>query len=131
VIEGDNRYADALAAVEDAQGALAEYRDDIEMQRLLGMRDFSEGLRVRKEAVEVARRALREVPRPEAKSNRVVTLAEYTQEAIAGFRRRVIAEVKVYPRSHGHRLTLRWHGTEEELPVPFVKQRTLAELAAA
>jgi DNA invertase Pin-like site-specific DNA recombinase len=131
VIEGDNRYADALAEVEQAQQALAEYRDNIEMQQVLGMRDFAEGLRVRKEAVEVARRALRQVPRPEPTSNRALTLEEFTRDDIAAFRRRVIAEVRVYPRSHEHRLTLRWHGTEEELPVPFVKPTPLAELTVA
>ena len=45
VIEGDTRYTDALVAVEDAQRALEEYRDDIKMQRVLGVKDFAAGLR--------------------------------------------------------------------------------------
>jgi hypothetical protein len=64
VIEGDNRYGDALGAVESAQQALAEYRDSIDIQRALGTVDYAAGLRTRKEAVEVARRALRDLPRP-------------------------------------------------------------------
>src|SRR5439155_16514389 len=60
VAEGSDRYERALAAVEKAAAALAEYRDNVELQRVLGMTDWTEGLRVRKEAYEQARRALRE-----------------------------------------------------------------------
>ena len=31
--------------------------------------------------------------------------------------RRLLAEVLVYPKSEAHRLTLRWHGSDEALPV--------------
>lgn len=117
VIEGDTRYADALIAVEDAQHGLAEYRDNIELQRVLGMRDWTEGLRTRREAVEYARRALREVPRPESLSRQPMTLAEFDLDDRRRFYRRVIAEVRVFPRSASQRLTLRWQGSAEEIPV--------------
>jgi DNA invertase Pin-like site-specific DNA recombinase len=118
VIEGDNRYEDALAAVESAKQALADYRDDLEMQKVLGMADFGAGLRVRKEAVETARRALREVPRPAPLDRRKMTLAEFDLADRRRFYARVIAEVQVFPRSNGERLFLRWHGAEDAIPVP-------------
>ncbi len=111
VIEGDNRYADALTAVEQAKLALAEYRDNIELQRVLGVAGFAEGLKVRKEAVETARRALRNVPRPEPpRGKRKLTLEEFDHEDRRRFYGRAIAEVKVFPRSQPHRLKLRWAG---------------------
>lgn len=130
VIEGDNRYADALATVESAKQALSDYRDDIEMQRVLGMVDFAAGLRVRKEAVETARRALRDVPRPAPLSRRKMTLAEFDLADRRRFYARVIAEVQVFPRSNGERLFLRWQGTEEAIPVPPFVPVDLNVLAA-
>ncbi len=118
VIEGDNRYSDALAAVEDAQRTLAEYRDSPELQRALGLQGFAEGLAVRREAVETARRALRGVPRPDALGTRLMTLPEADADDRRRFYRRAIAEVLVYPRSAVERLTLRWQGSEEAMPVP-------------
>jgi hypothetical protein len=134
VIEGDNRYADALTAVEQAKRALAEYRDNIELQRVLGMADFAEGLRVRKEAVETARRALRNVPRPEPpRGKRKLTLEEFDHEDRRHFYARLIAEVKVFPRSEPHRLKLRWTGSEDNIVVkePKSDPATLAILQAA
>jgi DNA invertase Pin-like site-specific DNA recombinase len=127
VIEGDTRRNDALDAVAEAQRVLAEYRDDMSLQAILGIKDWAEGLRVRKEAVEVARRALRDLPPPEAESQKMMTLEEYDRESAAMFRRRVIAEVTVWPRSAPHRLTLRWQGEEEPIPVPLVRALTHAD----
>ena len=118
VIEGDNRYNDALRAVESAQQALAEYRDSIDIQRELGTADYAAGLRTRREAVEVARRALRDMPRPDPEPRRLMTLEEFDLHDRRRFYARCIAEVRVFPRSKAHRLTLRWQGSEEEIPVP-------------
>lgn len=133
VIEGDTRYTDALLAVEDAQVALAEFRDSVELQRELGMKGFAAGLRVRKEAVETARRALREQPRPEPQSNTTMTLEEFDLADRRRFYRRVIAEVQVFPRSEKHRLLMRWQGSEESFPVPPLPNPTdlIAETRAA
>lgn len=105
----DDRYERALTEVERAREALAEYRDDVELQQVLGVRDFAAGLRVRREAVEAARRALRETPRPEPIPD--------AERQLALPVRRVVAEVRVFPRSAPDRLTLRWHGADEHVPV--------------
>jgi site-specific DNA recombinase len=137
VLEGDDRYERALHAVTEAQEALAEYRDDVELQRVLGVRDFAEGLKVRREAVETARRALREVPRPESSGLPApppVTEDGDLGEAYVHYRRalsrRVVAEVRVFPRSAGTRLTLRWHGSNEHLPVATATAQPNAAVAA-
>jgi site-specific DNA recombinase len=132
VIEGDTRYSDALVAVEDAQRALEEYRDNLELQKLLGMVDYTEGLRQRKAAVETARRALREVPRPAPADGRKLTLEEADLALRRDFYRRAIAEVLVFPRSAGERLRMRWAGAEETFTVPPApKPVDLAALGAA
>jgi hypothetical protein len=118
VIEGDSRYSDALSAVESARAALSEYRDSVEIQRELGLAGFAEGLRVRREAVEEARRALRETPRPEALSDRPMTLTEADLDSRRRFYQRAIAEVLVHPRGSQRRITLRWAGSDEPLAVP-------------
>jgi hypothetical protein len=126
VIEGDNRHTDALASVEEAKAALAEYRDNIELQQVLGVSDFIAGLRTRKEAVETARRALRNVPRPEPVGSRKMTLEEFDLADRRHFYQRVIAEVLVFPRSEPQRLRLRWQGAENSIVVPPFKPVNLA-----
>jgi DNA invertase Pin-like site-specific DNA recombinase len=117
VIEGDDRYEAALAAVETAKAALAEYRDNVEMQQILGVADFTAGLKVRKEAVETARVALREVPPPKPKSGKKLTLAEFNIAQQRDFNQRVIDEILVFPRANKVRVTLRWTGTTNHIPV--------------
>jgi len=68
VILGDSRYQDALAAVEHARQAFEEFRDSLELQRQLGIDGFAKGLKVRKQALELARRELAKV-RPPTASN--------------------------------------------------------------
>jgi DNA invertase Pin-like site-specific DNA recombinase len=137
VIEGDNRYADALASVEDAKAALAEYRDNIELQQVLGVSDFIAGLRTRKKAVETARRALRDLPRPEPFRSRKMSLEEFDMEDRRRFYQRVIAEVLVFPRSEPQRLRMRWHGAENSVvvqpfkPVKLAQADPIAELQKA
>jgi DNA invertase Pin-like site-specific DNA recombinase len=58
VIEGDTRYQDAMTAVHEAERVYEEFRDSIEVQRELGIRGFADGLRIRKDALELARREL-------------------------------------------------------------------------
>jgi DNA invertase Pin-like site-specific DNA recombinase len=123
VMADDDRYTRALAAVTEAQDALAAYRDSIELQQALGIADFAAGLRTRREALETTRRALRETPRPDALRDREVRPldgdnlgAEFEAYRVA-VAHRVIAEVRVYPRKAEHRVTLRWVGSETEFPV--------------
>jgi DNA invertase Pin-like site-specific DNA recombinase len=125
VIEGDTRYGDALIAVEDAQRALVEYRDDVATQRILGMADWTAGLKARKEAIETARKALRALPRPESlSSKKLMTWEEFDLDSSRRFYARCIAEVVVFPKAKGERLFMRWHGAEERFPVPPVPSPT-------
>jgi hypothetical protein len=58
VIEGSDTYERALADVEAAQEDLAEYRDNVEVQRLLGIEGFAAGLATRSDALTLARARL-------------------------------------------------------------------------
>ena len=54
------------------------YRDDVATQRILGVADWTAGLKARKEAIEKARKALRELPRPESlSSKKLMTWEEF------------------------------------------------------
>jgi DNA invertase Pin-like site-specific DNA recombinase len=84
IILDDTRYQDALAAVDAARQAYEEFRDSVELQRELGIDGFAKGLKVRKQALEVARRELAEI-RPAArngngKSGRRMTFEEFIRE---------------------------------------------------
>lgn len=122
VIEGDTRYDDALVAVEDAKRAYEEWRDDTSVQRELGMSDYVAGLKARKEAVEVARAAFRQTPRPSKrfKGKQPKTGQDWERwdrEDRRQFYRRAIAEVRVMPRSQGQRLFMRWAGSDTLFPL--------------
>jgi DNA invertase Pin-like site-specific DNA recombinase len=58
VFEGSDAYERALADVEAAQQDLAAYRDNVEVQRLLGIEGFAAGLATRSEALKLARAKL-------------------------------------------------------------------------
>src|SRR6266545_3645649 len=60
VIEGSDAYERALADVEAAQRDLAAYRDNVEVQRLLGIEGFAAGLATRMDALTLARAKLAE-----------------------------------------------------------------------
>jgi DNA invertase Pin-like site-specific DNA recombinase len=62
ILEGDDRYQRALEAVGDARRRLEEFRDDVELVDLLGRDGFKQGLRVRKEALQLARDELKRIP---------------------------------------------------------------------
>jgi hypothetical protein len=47
-----------------------------------------------------------------------MTLEEFDLYDRRRFYAGCIAEVRVFPRSKPQRLTLRWQGSEEEIPVP-------------
>jgi len=100
VILGDTRYQDALAAVDEARQAFEEFRDSVELQRELGIDGFAKGLKVRKDALEVARRELAKV-RPPTPANgsgkhgkRKMTfdefIAEYERDRNAQFIQKII-----------------------------------------
>ena len=79
VLLGDSRYTDALLAVDQARRDFEEFRDSVELQRELGIAGFAQGLKVRKDALELARRELAKVRRPAAnsKSKQRMTFEEY------------------------------------------------------
>lgn len=81
VILGDTRYQDAMRAVEEARDTFEEFRDSVEMQRELGIEGFAKGLRVRKEALRLARRDLSRV-RPAERRVRSGGSAPTTREAV-------------------------------------------------
>ena len=100
VILGDSRYQDALAAVDEARQAFEEFRDSVELQRQLGIDGFAKGLKVRKQALELARRELAKV-RPPSPANgsgkhgkRKMTfdefIAEYERDRNAQFIEKII-----------------------------------------
>jgi DNA invertase Pin-like site-specific DNA recombinase len=98
VITGDTRYQDAMAEVEEVQRLHDELRDDLDAQRELGTKDWLAALKVRKEAVELARRELSKV-RPangngKRKASQAATfeafLEEYERESNARFIERVV-----------------------------------------
>jgi len=100
VILGDTRYQDALAAVDEARQAFEEFRDSVELQRELGIDGFAKGLKVRKQALELARRELAKV-RPPTPANgsgkhgkRKMTfdefIAEYERDRNAQFIQKII-----------------------------------------
>jgi hypothetical protein len=122
VIEGDNRYNDALMAVESAQQALADYRDSMDIQRELGTADYAAGLRIRREAVEVARRALRDLPRPEPEPRRLMTWEEFDLYDRRRFYARCIAEVRC---SFAHLLR---RAVSARAASPHIKRRDRASL---
>lgn len=79
VILGDMRYTDALVAVDQARSDFEEFRDSVELQRELGIGGFAQGLKIRKQALELARRELAKVRRPagSSKSKQLMTFEEY------------------------------------------------------
>jgi DNA invertase Pin-like site-specific DNA recombinase len=58
VARGHTEYHDALDEVERRQRLHDEFRDDLDAQEELGMKDFMAALRIRREALELARREL-------------------------------------------------------------------------
>ncbi len=82
VILGDRRYSDALLAVEEARRDFEQFRDSVELQRALGIEGFAQGLKVRKEALELARRELAQVRRPagSSESKRRMSFEEFLRE---------------------------------------------------
>jgi DNA invertase Pin-like site-specific DNA recombinase len=98
VITGDTRYQDAMAEVEQMQRLHDELRDNLDAQRALGTKDWLAALKVRKEALELARRELSKV-RPangngKRKTNQAATfeafLEEYERESNSRFIDRVV-----------------------------------------
>src|SRR6266540_3330345 len=113
VIEGSDAYERALADVEDAQQDLAAYRDNVEVQRLLGIEGFAAGLATRMDALTLARAKLAEC-RPASppklaaewagmswEERRAEVGAWADRDALARFTRRVVvkpAESRRLPR---------------------------------
>jgi hypothetical protein len=133
VLEGAGGHERAQAAVEEARRSFEEYRDDVELQRLLGVKDFAAGLKTRKEALEVARKAASRA-RHKAATGRSVFATDLevvnhfaqptpTPEGfvvLQDFARRVIDRVVVTPVPRGRgrwtpvedRVTITWHGAD-------------------
>jgi hypothetical protein len=79
VILGDSRYTDALLAVEEARRDFEQFRDSVALQRELGIDGFAQGLKVRKQALELARQELAQVRRPagSSESKQLLTFDQY------------------------------------------------------
>jgi len=97
VITGDTRYQDAMTEVEEAQRLHDELRDDLDAQLGLGTKDWVAALKVRKEAVELARRELSKVRPANGNGNKAsqaatfeAFLEEYERESNARFIDRVV-----------------------------------------
>src|SRR6266545_3589754 len=117
IIEGDTRYQDALKAVADAQRRLEEFRDDVELVDLLGQDGFKQGLRARKEALQLAREELKLIPPPTRDPYALPTipgesfeewLPRHNREVSARFIQRVI----VRPSGRGRRV---WPGERADV----------------
>lgn len=122
VILGDTRYQNAQQAVEDAKQVLDEFRDDVDIQRTLGTTGFAKGLKVRREKLKAAQRALREVRPPTTPPRRgaPADTAEAVEAAIAtDSNARFIDKVVLEPngpgpfRSAADRAEVYWVGAEE------------------
>jgi DNA invertase Pin-like site-specific DNA recombinase len=108
ILEGDDRYTKAEEAVAEARKTLEEYRDNIALQKDLGLDSFTEGLRVRKEAYRLAQKALREAPRPTFGSPDEKLTVENADRA---FYQRFVSEIRLRPASEGEeRIEVRFHG---------------------
>ena len=88
-------------------------------------------MKAREAKLETARRALRELPRPKQTKISAKTLAEAGTQDVRDFYARVIAEVRVYPRWNGDRLTMRRQGSDEPFVVPEFKPAPIPEAPAA
>jgi len=66
-------------AVDEARRDFDEFRDSIELQRELGISGFAQGLKIRKQALELARGELAKIRRPagSSTSKQRMTLEEY------------------------------------------------------
>ena len=141
VIEGDTRYADALEAVHDAQRELDMYRAEIKVSDV-GVEQWKADVAVRQGTLEAARRALREIPKPDEIGYPISEYPQSAAEKAAGlipaavdldirrrFYARCIAEIRVYPKGTEPRVTLRWQGSEDDMPVPRFKPEPLPHAA--
>jgi site-specific DNA recombinase len=141
VIEGDTRYADALEAVHRAQRELDLYRAEIKVSDV-GVEQWKADVAVRQAALEAARQALRDIPKPDEIAYPVSEYPQSPAEKSAGlipaavdldmrrrFYARCIAEVRVYPKGYEPRVTLRWQGSEDHMPVPQFKAEPLPHVA--
>ena len=97
----------------------------------VGVAGWKSGLQARQAKLETARRALRDLPRPKRREITATTLENTGHQDLRDLYARVIAEVKVYPRSNGDRLTMRWQGSDESFVVPEWKPVPIAEAEAA
>jgi site-specific DNA recombinase len=133
-IENDDRFERALADVAEAKAALDEYRDNVDLQRALGMTDWAEGLKPRRAALDQARRALSQTRPLEARSYPISQYPQSDQERRQGlipaavdladqraFYRRVIAEIRLNPRGAEQRIQMRWTGAEEFIAAPLIR----------
>jgi hypothetical protein len=105
VIEGDTRYTDAMAAVEEAQQLHDELRDDLDAQRDMGTKDWLAALKVRKEALTFARHELSKV-RPangngKGDANRRMTYEAFIEEYERESNKRFIDRVVLKPNPKG------------------------------
>lgn len=102
-IEGDTRHAEALSAVENAQRLHDELRDDVDAQSMMGTKDWLAALKVRKEALFVARAHLAKVrpKKPRRETDRRMTFEAFLDEYEQDSNARLIDRVVVKPNPNG------------------------------
>jgi DNA invertase Pin-like site-specific DNA recombinase len=137
VILGDTRYQDALAAVDAARRDFEEFRDSLELQRELGIEGFAKGLKVRKEALEVARRQLAKL-RPTApatgrRAGKPISFDEFIREHEREVKARFIEKVILKPAGRvgsrvppvRERVEVYWSGADEPATEPVGDPKVL------
>lgn len=123
IIEGDSRYEDALKEVKLAQETFEEFRDDVGVQKTLGIEGFAAGLKVRKEALTTARRHLAEVRPASGGTTGKVKLdtREQVETAMAvDANQRFVGKIVVHParvdggiKKPAERVEIFWKGSAE------------------
>jgi DNA invertase Pin-like site-specific DNA recombinase len=139
VIEGDTRYSDALAAVEEAQRLHDEWRDNSEAQAELGWSGYVAGLRARRERLALARKQLSAVrpPRENRKQVRMTYeefLEDYDRERAARLIDRVVIKPagrvgKAVPPTED-RVEVYLAGADEPYRPKYTKNKKLDKLLA-
>jgi DNA invertase Pin-like site-specific DNA recombinase len=144
VILGDTRYQDALAAVDEARRDFEDFRDSVEIQREVGIEGFAKGLKVRKQALELARQELARIrPQASAKGKRggkLITFDEFIVEHERDLNARFIDRVWLKPAGRvgsrvppvEERVEVYWAGASEPaVPPVWTSPEVTAALGAA
>lgn len=118
ILEGDNRYQRALDAVEKARVELDTYRAEIKVSDV-GAEQWKRDVQVRTAAVEVARQALKSIPKPNT-ARQVIPISEKVWAETPVAERRKIIEATLDRESNSRfiaRVVVRPVGQGSRVPV--------------